>query len=160
MTTVYLLSPVVKFLHTVQAVELTYFPKRLLLLLINLASYFCSIMVRDVYWLKQRLGDHIWARFLKVGRGSGLKRCKVLYTKIHSYIKPLCCWWLIWPIQNDAKNLKNYWNPGKWVLIWEYSVRAIQWVPTWQGLNGFQRFLRLCTLDESSLSMGRVKPWH
>ena len=23
------------------------------------------------------------------------------------FLKPLCCWWLILPIQNDAKNLKN-----------------------------------------------------
>ena len=31
------------------------------------------------------------------------------------------------------KHQKNHWNPGIWVLIWEYSVSAIQWVPTWQG---------------------------
>ena len=24
----------------------------------------------------------------------------------------LCYWWLIWPIQNDAKKLKNDWYPG------------------------------------------------
>ena len=23
----------------------------------------------------------------------------------------LTCWWLIWPIQNDVKDLKNDWNP-------------------------------------------------
>ena len=23
----------------------------------------------------------------------------------------LCCWWLIWPIQNDAKNLENQLKP-------------------------------------------------
>ena len=28
--------------------------------------------------------------------------------------------------------LKNHWNPGIWVLIWV----LIQWVPTWQGLDG------------------------
>ena len=33
------------------------------------------------------------------------------------HINPLCCWWLIWPIQNEAKKLKNNWNPGIWVLI-------------------------------------------
>ena len=22
-------------------------------------------------------------------------------------LKPLCCWWLIWPIQNNAENLNN-----------------------------------------------------
>ena len=32
-----------------------------------------------------------------------------------------------------SKKQKNDWNPGKWVLVWEYSVRAIQWIPTWQG---------------------------
>ena len=31
------------------------------------------------------------------------------------------------------------------------------WIPTWQGLDGFQRYLILCSLDESSLSTGRVK---
>ena len=36
---------------------------------------------------------------------------------------PLCCWWLIWPIQNDAKKLRNDWNPGKWV----YSSERTQW---------------------------------
>ena len=50
----------------------------------------------------------------------------------------ICCWWLIWPIQNQAKILKNDWNLGTWVLIWEYSMRAIQWIPTWLGLDGFQ----------------------
>ena len=34
------------------------------------------------------------------------------------------------------KYLRNDWNPGTWVLIWEYSVRAIQWISTWQGLDG------------------------
>ena len=43
-----------------------------------------------------------------------------------------------------AKNLKNDWNPGTWVLIWEFSARAIQWVPTRQGLDGFQKSLRPC----------------
>ena len=46
-----------------------------------------------------------------------------------------CCRWLIWPIQNDAKNLIKYWNPSTRVPIWEYSVRAIQWIPKWQGLK-------------------------
>ena len=40
--------------------------------------------------------------------------------------------------------LKNGWNPGTWVLIWEYSVRAILWIPTWQGSDGFQRSLHSC----------------
>ena len=73
---------------------------------------------------------------------------------------PLCCWWLILPIQKKAKNLKNDWNPGKWVLIWEYSVRAFQWIPAWQGLDGFQRKLCFCAFDESSLSIVRVNETH
>ena len=53
------------------------------------------------------------------------------------------------------KNLKNDWNHGKlWVLIKEYSARAIQRVLTQQGLDGFQKSLCPCALDESSLSIG------
>ena len=55
-----------------------------------------------------------------------------------------------------CKQPGNYWNPGKWVLIWEYSTRAIQWIPTGQGLDGFQIYLRSCSLDESCLSIGGV----
>ena len=58
--------------------------------------------------------------------------------------------------RNYAKNLKNDWNPGIWVLIWEYSARAIQWILTWHGLDGFQKSLRPCALDKSSPSIGRV----
>ena len=46
-----------------------------------------------------------------------------------------------------------------WVLIYEYSERAIQWIPTWQGLEVFQKYLRPCALDRSSLSIGRVRQW-
>ena len=55
------------------------------------------------------------------------------------------------------KKLKNDRNPGKWVLIWENLARAIQWIPTWQGLDGFQKSLHPCVLDESSLSIGILK---
>ena len=55
------------------------------------------------------------------------------------------------------KTLKNDWNPDIWVLIWEYSGRAIQWIPTWQGLDLFQIFLHTCAWDKSSFSIGRVK---
>ena len=80
---------------------------------------------------------------------------RLLMTPLHvSY--PLSCWWLIWWVQNDAKNMENDRNPGKWVLIWEYSMRAIQWIPTWQGLSVFQKSLRFCALDESSHSIERV----
>ena len=44
-------------------------------------------------------------------------------------------------MQKDAKNLINYRNPGTWVLIWEYSARAFKWIPTWQGLDVFQKSL-------------------
>ena len=44
-----------------------------------------------------------------------------------------------------------------WVLIREYSGTTFQWIPTWQGLDGFQKYLRLCALDEVSLSIGRIK---
>ena len=46
-----------------------------------------------------------------------------------------------------------------WQLIWEYLVRAIQWIPTWQVLDVFffQKSFRPCSLEESRLSIGRVK---
>ena len=78
------------------------------------------------------------------------------FMSFFNFFASLCYWWLVWPIQNNAKYLKTDWNPGIWILIWEYSVRAIQWIPMWQGSNGFQTFLRPCALDESSLSIGRV----
>ena len=55
--------------------------------------------------------------------------------------------------QNYAKNWKNYWNPAILVLIWEFSARAFQWIPTWQGLGGFQKSLPPCAVDESNLSI-------
>ena len=56
-----------------------------------------------------------------------------------------------------CKKHENDWNPGSWVLISAYSVRAFQWLPTWQGLDGFQKSLHPCALDESNLSTGKVK---
>ena len=53
---------------------------------------------------------------------------------------------------------KKYWNPGIWVLIWEYSARPIQWVPTQQSLDGFQKSLHSCALNISSLIIGSVNP--
>ena len=50
---------------------------------------------------------------------------------------------------------KNDWKSGTLVLIWEYSVRAIKWIPTWQGWDVFSKSLS-DALDESSLSIGRV----
>ena len=37
------------------------------------------------------------------------------------------------------KNLKNDWNPGTYVLLYEYSARAIQWIPLQQGSEGFKK---------------------
>ena len=55
-----------------------------------------------------------------------LSLCLSVYSTSSAKITlPLCWWWLIWSKQNDAKYLKNSWNPGTWVLIWEYSVIAI-----------------------------------
>ena len=59
----------------------------------------------------------------------------------------------------DLANTKWCKNPR--VLIWKYSARALQWIPTWQGLNVFQKYLRHCTLDENSpISIGRVKAYY
>ena len=55
-----------------------------------------------------------------------------------------------------CKSPENDWNTGKWVIIWAYSARVFQWIPTWQGLDGFQKSLRLCALNENSLSIERV----
>ena len=55
-----------------------------------------------------------------------------------------------------CKKRKNVWNPDTWVLIWEYSVGTIQWVPTWQGLDDFRKPMCSWPLVESSLSIGRV----
>ena len=45
------------------------------------------------------------------------------------------------------------------VLIWEYSARAIQWIPTWQGLDGFHfsAFCHLVMLTKLTTSSVRVK---
>ena len=56
-----------------------------------------------------------------------------------------------------CKKRKNDWNPGTKVLIREYSGRAIQWIPTWQGLENFKKALHPCALNESSPSISRVK---
>ena len=41
----------------------------------------------------------------------------------------------------NTKTKKYDSKPGTLVLIWEYSARAIQWIPTWQGLDDFQKSL-------------------
>ena len=44
-----------------------------------------------------------------------------------------------------------------WVLIWENSTSVIQWIPTSQGLDGYQKSLHPCAMDVGSLSIGSVK---
>ena len=61
---------------------------------------------------------------------------------------------------NWCNEAEEWLNTAIWVLIWEYLVRAIHWIPTWQGLDDFQKSLRPCHLEESSLSIGRVKEMH
>ena len=63
---------------------------------------------------------------------------------------------ILFTYQHVPHQSENDWNPGTWVLIWEYSMRAIQWIPTWQGLDDFQKSFSPCPLDESSLSIERV----
>ena len=59
--------------------------------------------------------------------------CIKLFWK-HTRFLTLCWWWLIWPIQNDAKN-------EKWlnllVLIWEYSTRMNT------NMTGFRWFSKI-----------------
>ena len=61
------------------------------------------------------------------------------------------CWLLICPIQTDAKAGKMAETLANW-----YSSESIQWIPTWQGLNGFQESSHPRALDKSTLSIGRV----
>ena len=68
---------------------------------------------------------------------------------------PLCYRWVTLPILNDARNLKNDWNLGIWVLIWKYSGWAVLWIPAWHGPDDFQkRCLKTWTPEEW------LKPWH
>ena len=45
---------------------------------------------------------------------------------------------------------------GTWVLIWEYSVRANQWISSWQSKCFFKN-LHPWALNESSISIESVK---
>ena len=80
------------------------------------------------------------------------RQVKHMHIQYTDHSQPLCRWWLNWPIHNDAKNLKKDWNFGTWVIIWEYWARSIQWMPTWQGLDGFKKYLHPCALDVSIAS--------
>ena len=50
-----------------------------------------------------------------------------------------------------CKKNKNDWNPGTWILSWRYSVRAIQWIPTWQGLDSLKKIFAYLCFDGLSL---------
>ena len=55
--------------------------------------------------------------------------------------------------------MQKYWKITE-TLAYGYSSESTQqelWVLIWQGLDGFQKYLHLCALDESSLSIGRVE---
>ena len=50
---------------------------------------------------------------------------KVTFKHIYKFkqgLNSLCCWWPIWLIQNDAENLKNYWN-----VTHRYPSENTQW---------------------------------
>ena len=60
------------------------------------------IVAQSTSLLKRHISDYnslvFYIKYQRSGRHlPGLDR-----------FKPLCCWWLIWPIQNDAKILKNH----------------------------------------------------
>ena len=65
-----------------------------------------------------------------------------------------CCLCLIWPIQNDEKNLKNDWNPSTWVLIWVLSKHY----PMNTNMTGFKWIWAKVTsvLEGLSLPMLRL----
>ena len=106
----------------------------------------------------------MWYRWAFLER-ENLTRCPVALvlenwdTSQASYISPdLTLMLLVANFVNTkcCKMLKNDRNPAKWVLIWEYSAWAIQWIPTWQGLDDFWKYSNLCACGESSLGIGRV----
>ena len=53
-----------------------------------------------------------------------------------------------------CKTLKNDRYPATWVLIWDQYPMHIQCIPTWHGLDAFQKSLHLCALDENTPSNG------
>ena len=77
----------------------------------------------------------------------------------YTQIRTINMYLLIWAIRNDAKNLKNDWNPGTWVLIWEYPARAIQWIPTWQSLNVFKKLCVLVLLTKVASALEGLRKY-
>ena len=57
-------------------------------------------------------------------------------------------------VKNEIELLsKIFLFPTIVVLIWEYSVRAIQWIPTWQGVDVCQKSLCSCALAKVALAL-------
>ena len=87
-------------------------------------------------------------------------RCQVpFYCRLMHVANLITLMLLVAHLANTKRCKKHemWLNPGIWVLIWEYSVRAIQWIPTWPGLDGFQESQHRCAFDESSLSIEALK---
>ena len=109
-----------------------------------------SIMLLLLPHLSQKaLGIFKWKFWRNLLSDKGThKRC---------FFKTLCCWWIIWPIQNDAKKLKM-----TKTLTNGYSSKSTQrelsnkyqhdrvWVV-------FGNILYPCAFDKSSPCIGRVK---
>ena len=55
-------------------------------------------------------------------------------------LNPLTLMLLVWQIKNDTEKLKNDWHMGTHLRVLSW---AILWIPIWQGLDGFQKSLRL-----------------
>ena len=114
------------------------------------------------WWKHWHMGTHLRVLVENCPMNTNMTvfRWFVLGTKVATVLEVLTLMLLVANFihyKNDAKNLKNDWNPGKWVLIWESSARGFKWIPTWQGSDDFQDILTFCALDKSSLSIGRVK---
>ena len=95
--------------------------------------------VRAIYWLPIWQGLGVFQKSFSI---------LVLCMKEAFALEGLTLIQLVANLANTkwCKNLKNDWNSGTWVLIWEYSVRAIYWLPIWQGLGGFQKSFSILVL--------------
>ena len=72
----------------------------------------------------------------------------------------ICCWWLILPIQNDAKKLKM-----TETLARGYSSESTQWEHFNENQHDSAVYMVIknsshhCALDESSIGIDRVNTW-
>ena len=74
-----------------------------------------------------------WGRILSLWSPNYCRMPTIMWTR-HSKVTHWCLtlMLLVFNLTNAKwckKTFKNYWNPGSWVLIWEYSARVIQWIP-------------------------------